>query len=55
MIPPLTLQTYVVSTGRISCSSSTGLISKAPTNDGRDTTALLSFQLPRAAARNKMC
>ena len=55
MVPPVSLQSYRVSTGSISCSSSTGLISKTPGGaNNSDTTALVSFQLP-GEARGRTC
>lgn len=54
MIPPTSLQSYRITTGSISCSSPTGLISKSPTSPESDTSVLVSFQLP-GAARDKTC
>lgn len=54
MIPPTSLQSYRITTGSISCSSPTGLISKSPSSPSSDTSVLVSFQLP-GAARNKTC
>lgn len=54
MIPPTSLQSCRITTGSISCSSPTGLISKPPTSPESDTAVLVSFQLP-GAARNKTC
>ncbi|KAK0751288.1 hypothetical protein B0T18DRAFT_402185 [Schizothecium vesticola] len=55
MIPPVSLQSYRVSTGSISCSSSSGLIAKSPGGAAEeDTTALVSFQLP-GEARGRTC
>lgn len=54
MIPPTSLQYYRITTGSISCTSTTGLISKSPSSPESDTSVLASFQLP-GAARNKTC
>lgn len=54
MIPPTSLQSYRITTGSISCTSPTGLISKSPSSPSSDTSVLVSFQLP-GAARNKTC
>jgi hypothetical protein len=52
-ITPSAISTYDVGTGAIQCAPAGGLVAKSPSNNGHDTTTLVTFTYPPTPAGKK--